>query len=133
MHEVPFETLLGKVFVNIVVTDDEIRFHTQDKTYYLNHPQDCCERAIIESITGDMDDLIGTPITLAEEASNNYAYSETARVMYALMPTEPMAFTDESWSWTFYKLASIKGYVDIRWFGTSNGYYSESVYLYESE
>lgn len=106
--------LLGKVISKIDKLNDEIVFTLEDGTQYkMYHSQDCCEYVRIEDITGDVDDLIGYPITLAEESTNS---------------TEPPAGgSDESYLWTYYRLATVKGYVTIRWFGSSNGYYSESV------
>lgn len=111
--------LVGKTLAEIKKTDDEIRFIAMDGSEYLMyHSQDCCESVSIEDVNGNLDDLIGTPILKAEEVSN---YEPTSQ--------EDIEKTKEaeSCTWTFYKLATIKGYVDIRWFGSSNGYYSERV------
>lgn len=115
-----FSELVGKTLVSIDSSDDEIVFVTTDgQTYRLFHEQDCCESVSIESITGDLADLIGSPILKAEEVSNS---DDTPRV-----DSDSPGCVDESYTWTFYKIATAKGYVDIRWYGSSNGYYSESV------
>ena len=111
-----FQDLRGKTFHKVERTtydrEDAIKFHREDGSFYLlTHVQDCCESVTIESITGDLADLEGTLILLAEESSNHIEGSEE----------------HDSETWTFYKLATIKGYVDIRWHGFSNGYYSEAV------
>jgi hypothetical protein len=112
--------LLGKVFTEIEGEEggEYLRLKCAEGVFTFCHHQSCCESVEIESITGDIADLIGSPILLAEEST-----SETTPEDYK------HDYEPESQTWTFYKLATIKGYVDIRWFGTSNGYYSESVSL----
>lgn len=112
-----FEELKGKTIVKIEGMEKDsgcIEFFCSDGTkYVMNHEQDCCESVYLEDVCGDKEDLLNSPILLAEEVKNadGPALNEY----------------EESWTWTFYKLATIKGTVTLRWYGTSNGYYSEDV------
>ena len=93
-------------------TVDALVFHTScGKEFVMYHDQECCENVFLEDVCGNLDDLVGKPITMAECAKSNNFNDELL----------------ESETWTFYKLATIKGYVTLRWYGASNGYYSESV------
>ena len=110
----PFSTLKGKTLLSIDRKgddDDSLTFTCSDGSVYRQfHEQGCCESVTIEDICGELDDLIGNPILTAEESVNdNHAGGEPSS------------------TWTFYLLSTIKGSVTIRWYGTSNGYYSESV------
>lgn len=106
--------LIGKTLISITKgkDDDELLFITDcGESYRMYHYQNCCECVSIEDINGDLQDLIGTPILDANESSNS----------------EDNTKEDESFTWTFYHISTIKGYVTIRWYGSSNGYYSEGV------
>lgn len=116
-RRIEMEELKGKTFVDIQINDDngeknKIIF-TDDEgyVYKMYHDQDCCEWVYIEDICGDINNLIGVPIVMAEEITNR--------------DDAPLDDADYSYTWTFYKFATSKGYVTIRWYGTSNGYYSE--------
>lgn len=80
----------------------------------------------VEDVSGNFKDVIGKPLVQAEEVSSRdgnlceYCHPLTKDLK---LPE----YHDDSWTWTFYKLATAKGFVTIRWFGTSNGYYSEHV------
>lgn len=105
--------IIGKTMTSVVNNDDEIIFSANDGSIYkMHHLQDCCESVYVEDVAGDLSDLVGSPILQAEEVSSG---------------DEPAPAHADSYTWTFYKLATIKGSVTIRWLGESNGYYSESV------
>lgn len=109
--EAKFSDLLGKTLVRIDATDETIYFETKDDVYKMYHEQECCERVAVDDIVGDFDDILNSNITMADESSNQYDTSECG----------------DSVTWTFYRLATVKGYVNITWKGESNGYYSEEV------
>jgi hypothetical protein len=113
-----FNTLLGKTLTKITaVARDEVLFETSTgEKYCLYHEQDCCESVIINDVCGDLKDLLSSPITMAEKATSQENPDGTKPEQY-----------QKSFTWTFYKLATVKGYVTIRWYGSSNGYCSESV------
>ncbi len=108
------DELVGKVFKEVTESGDEMYFISEmGESYKFYHEQDCCEGVYIESVDGDINDLVGMPITMAEESGRQATEEEAG----------------DSGTWTFYRFATVKGYVTVRWLGTSNGYYSESVYF----
>jgi hypothetical protein len=117
-----FGFLLGKTLDSVdgaTKGSERIIFKTaENRKYEMFHDQDCCERVEVEDVCGEVEDLLGSPITMAESVSNT--------------TDEPPVNHDESWTWTFYKLGTAKGSVTIRWFGSSNGYYSERVTFAEA-
>ena len=119
-------SLIGKTITKIEglnVNSEVVKFAFTHDCIQLEmyHNRDCCEYVEIIDIVGDINDLIGTPLLKAEEIISDEDNPEETKHLHC--------YVDDSTTWTFYKFATIKGYVDIRWLGTSNGYYSESVDL----
>jgi hypothetical protein len=110
------EDMRGKVFTRVTgsVGGNTLVFENASERFVFFHAQDCCESVDINDIVGDLEDLVGEPLVIAEEVRG---------------ATEPDVEHYESYTYTFYKFATRKGYVDVRWLGESNGYYSESVSL----
>lgn len=121
MKLVEWEALKGVTLIDICVHKDQdrgdfIEFIADDDTrFFMLHEQDCCESVVIEDICGDLKDLVGSPILDAFENT-----------------TETLDKDDDHVTYSFYTLSTSEGAVTIRWYGISNGYYSESVSLFRS-
>lgn len=112
-----FEEMVGHTITKVTVDDDSVHFIIEDgEEYILQHIQDCCESVSIESIDGDIQRLVGSPVTLAYESYR----SSKSELRY------------ESCTWSFYTIGTVIDTVSIRFFGSSNGYYSETAEFYHS-
>jgi hypothetical protein len=102
--------------IEYVKVAEVIYFTVNDGSkYWMYHSTDCCESVTVEDINGDLADLVGSPILLAEESTSQ---------------ENPPGFSKEwqlDFTWTFYRFATAKGFVAIRWYGESDGGYSVKV------
>ena len=115
------EELIGKTVCRIGVSEENtiVDFECTDGSeYQMYHDQDCCEFVWLDDVVGDFEDIMTGPILVAEMNTNQEEDPE-------IKLNE--GYIDESYTWTFYTLRTNRGTVTMRWFGTSNGYYSEEV------
>lgn len=114
-----FDVLLGKTITSARVEpfadqDVSLVLEMADGSVYRQfYESDCCASCTLDGFSGDVSDLIGSPLVMAEEVT------ESSDTEYG------------SQTWSFYKLATVRGYVTLAWLGESNGYYSETVTLIE--
>lgn len=110
-EQVEIESLIGEIIKDIAYDDETISFITDKNVFKFEHLRDlhrnCYELVYLQDIIGDLSDLIDSPITLAECRTNEL---ENGCLKY-----------------TLYHLVTIKGRVDIRFNGFSNGHYSMDV------
>lgn len=86
-----------------------------ERVVEMYHDQNCCESVYVESVVGSPEKMVGQEIVRAVEATNREA--------------PRLSKYDDSFTWTYYTLFGEDSSLTIRWYGTSNGYYSESVEL----
>lgn len=95
--------------------NSKVIFTTSDGSkYQMFHEQECCETVELVEVIGDPLDLLNTPILEASCEENKQ--NEKDSLVY-----------EDSHTWSFYNLRTIKGFVTLRWLGQGNGYYSEKV------
>lgn len=101
---------------------EEVTFSiTKDGRYYeviMYHIDDCCEDVELEDFDTTLKigstGYVGALITEAREDVNP--------------PHSPVLDGNvDSYTYTFYNILTSKGYLNLRWLGVSNGYYSERV------
>lgn len=126
MKDFNFDLLKGSTISSISPVEagiDEVRLTLTDgRSFLMYHEQDCCESVRVESVVGNIGNLAESPLTFSEWKVLDGRPDD--------VPTGKDEYI-ESETWTVFRLGTVKGDVTIRWLGSSNGYYSESVSFVE--
>lgn len=129
-ERVTFEQMQGKTFVDVqhvpegVGDSDAIVFTvSEDEKYAQYYKQNRCASCSISDITGELSDLVGSTVVIAYESSSSKGIDADGNEVETQNPDDNIY--DDSHTWTFYRISTLKGTVVIRWYGSSNGYYSE--------
>lgn len=96
---------------------DEVTIKFTDGTclkFY--HQQDCCESVLLEDFDTEPEYLINTNIISIEE-----------RIYRSGEGMKPLSTCDQSYTWSFYVIKTSSITMVLRWYGESNGWYSETV------
>ena len=122
MKLIEFKELKGKIIKKIEKVEngdggDAIKFTTDlHDIYLLTHLQDCCEDVYLESITGDINNVLNNPIISADVIEGECKWDDKG---------------DIHSTFVFYEIKTVKGLITIRFNGSSNGNYSEKAELYK--
>lgn len=113
--------LVGKTLQSVEETGEEMLFVCDDgDAFRAYHMQDCCESVAIHDIKGELQSLVGSPITEAtEDATSDEWPADVPKPEYC-----------DSFTWTTHRFRTEAGSeVVVRWLGESNGYYGEDVHF----
>lgn len=112
MRIAKFEELTGKTLTKINAEKEIVTFTCGDGSEFeMRHQQECCETVCLEDGSG-LEELVGQKVVYAYEASSS------GRFEYGTC------------RWTFYTIQGERTAATMRWYGESNGYYSEGVSFY---
>ena len=110
------EEIVGKTLAAVVLDTEHVLLSFSDGSrYVMFHDQECCEDVGVEDVVGDLNRLVGQVIVEAREDTSGENPADV-----------PPREDQDSFTWTFYTLRTNLDTVTIRWYGESNGYYSEA-------
>jgi hypothetical protein len=107
-----FNELIGKTIIEIEGLkkgNDFVKIKClTGEEYKMHHDGECCEIVDIKDIIGDFNDILNSEILTAEERKCHLPMRNNS---------------DYSYTWTFYQLATVKGFITVHWYdGSSNRY-----------